>query len=189
MHIIGNPVFSYTVGGAALCVKCSAGALCWWLVALQQYDSSSPNGLQLVTPLLIWYPFLFSPFLIHSSSSNLNNNSFPITGQVLLTVNVWVDVFASEWDTRQFLAIATYIIAALWLACLPAGRLRTKQTLSTASNMGSSQVDSRGRTRSKMASQSQRKYLQTQIHIVFSLILWESQAVQLHTYILHRCFE
>ncbi|XP_067281266.1 CLIP-associating protein 2 isoform X25 [Pseudorasbora parva] len=36
------------------------------------------------------------------------------------------------------------------------GRLRTKQALSTASSMGSSQVDSRGRTRSKMASQSQR---------------------------------
>ncbi|XP_055074855.2 CLIP-associating protein 2 isoform X33 [Misgurnus anguillicaudatus] len=36
------------------------------------------------------------------------------------------------------------------------GRLRTKQTLSTASNMSSSQVDSRGRNRSKMASQSQR---------------------------------
>ncbi|XP_042601789.1 CLIP-associating protein 2 isoform X30 [Cyprinus carpio] len=36
------------------------------------------------------------------------------------------------------------------------GRLRTKQTLSKASGMGSSQVDSRGRTRSKMASQSQR---------------------------------
>ncbi|XP_059412313.1 CLIP-associating protein 2 isoform X24 [Carassius carassius] len=36
------------------------------------------------------------------------------------------------------------------------GRLRTKQTLSTASGMGSSQVDSRGRTRSKMVSQSQR---------------------------------
>ncbi|XP_026087450.1 CLIP-associating protein 2-like isoform X16 [Carassius auratus] len=36
------------------------------------------------------------------------------------------------------------------------GRLRTKQTLSTASNVGSSQVDSRGRTRSKMVSQSQR---------------------------------
>ncbi|XP_056335636.1 CLIP-associating protein 2 isoform X3 [Danio aesculapii] len=36
------------------------------------------------------------------------------------------------------------------------GRLRTKQTLSTASGVGSSQVDSRGRTRSKMASQSQR---------------------------------
>ncbi|XP_056335658.1 CLIP-associating protein 2 isoform X23 [Danio aesculapii] len=35
------------------------------------------------------------------------------------------------------------------------GRLRTKQTLSTASGVGSSQVDSRGRTRSKMASQSQ----------------------------------
>ncbi|XP_026087447.1 CLIP-associating protein 2-like isoform X13 [Carassius auratus] len=35
------------------------------------------------------------------------------------------------------------------------GRLRTKQTLSTASNVGSSQVDSRGRTRSKMVSQSQ----------------------------------
>ncbi|XP_048057658.1 CLIP-associating protein 2 isoform X48 [Megalobrama amblycephala] len=35
------------------------------------------------------------------------------------------------------------------------GRLRTKQTLSTAASMGSSQVDSRGRTRSKMASQSQ----------------------------------
>uniref|UniRef100_A0A671QPE3 CLIP-associating protein 2 n=1 Tax=Sinocyclocheilus anshuiensis TaxID=1608454 RepID=A0A671QPE3_9TELE len=34
-------------------------------------------------------------------------------------------------------------------------RLRTKQTLSTASSMGSSQVDSRGRTRSKMVSQSQ----------------------------------
>uniref|UniRef100_A0A8C1VJB4 Cytoplasmic linker associated protein 2 n=1 Tax=Cyprinus carpio TaxID=7962 RepID=A0A8C1VJB4_CYPCA len=41
------------------------------------------------------------------------------------------------------------------------GRLRTKQTLSTASSVGSSQVDSRGRTRSKMASQSQRKYLHT----------------------------
>uniref|UniRef100_A0A8C2IBW6 Cytoplasmic linker associated protein 2 n=1 Tax=Cyprinus carpio TaxID=7962 RepID=A0A8C2IBW6_CYPCA len=41
------------------------------------------------------------------------------------------------------------------------GRLRTKQTLSTASSVGSSQVDSRGRTRSKMASQSQRKYLDT----------------------------
>ncbi|XP_016352411.1 CLIP-associating protein 2-like isoform X15 [Sinocyclocheilus anshuiensis] len=36
------------------------------------------------------------------------------------------------------------------------GRLRTKQTLSTASSVGSSQVDSRGRTRSKMVSQSQR---------------------------------
>uniref|UniRef100_A0A672LEK9 TOG domain-containing protein n=1 Tax=Sinocyclocheilus grahami TaxID=75366 RepID=A0A672LEK9_SINGR len=35
------------------------------------------------------------------------------------------------------------------------GRLRTKQTLSTASSVGSSQVDSRGRTRSKMVSQSQ----------------------------------
>uniref|UniRef100_A0A673N9A9 TOG domain-containing protein n=1 Tax=Sinocyclocheilus rhinocerous TaxID=307959 RepID=A0A673N9A9_9TELE len=34
-------------------------------------------------------------------------------------------------------------------------RLRTKQTLSTASSVGSSQVDSRGRTRSKMVSQSQ----------------------------------
>ncbi|XDV34919.1 hypothetical protein PO909_004995 [Leuciscus waleckii] len=36
------------------------------------------------------------------------------------------------------------------------GRLRTKQTLSTASSMGSSQVDSRGRTKSKITSQSQR---------------------------------
>nr|XP_055074844.1 CLIP-associating protein 2 isoform X22 [Misgurnus anguillicaudatus] len=36
------------------------------------------------------------------------------------------------------------------------GRLRTKQTLSTASSISSSQVDSRGRNRSKMASQSQR---------------------------------
>ncbi|XP_057211629.1 CLIP-associating protein 2 isoform X18 [Triplophysa rosa] len=36
------------------------------------------------------------------------------------------------------------------------GRLRTKQTLSTPSSKSSSQVDSRGRTRSKMASQSQR---------------------------------
>nr|XP_055074864.1 CLIP-associating protein 2 isoform X42 [Misgurnus anguillicaudatus] len=35
------------------------------------------------------------------------------------------------------------------------GRLRTKQTLSTASSISSSQVDSRGRNRSKMASQSQ----------------------------------
>ncbi|XP_057211645.1 CLIP-associating protein 2 isoform X32 [Triplophysa rosa] len=35
------------------------------------------------------------------------------------------------------------------------GRLRTKQTLSTPSSKSSSQVDSRGRTRSKMASQSQ----------------------------------
>ncbi|KAK7125106.1 hypothetical protein R3I94_019221 [Phoxinus phoxinus] len=35
------------------------------------------------------------------------------------------------------------------------GRLRTKQTLSTASSMGSSQVDSRGRTKSKITSQSQ----------------------------------
>uniref|UniRef100_A0A8C2KFQ1 Cytoplasmic linker associated protein 2 n=1 Tax=Cyprinus carpio TaxID=7962 RepID=A0A8C2KFQ1_CYPCA len=39
--------------------------------------------------------------------------------------------------------------------CFSPGRLRTKQTLSKASGMGSSQVDSRGRTRSKMASQSQ----------------------------------
>lgn len=45
--------------------------------------------------------------------------------------------------------------------CFSPGRLRTKQTLSTASSVGSSQVDSRGRTRSKMASQSQRKYLDT----------------------------
>ncbi|XP_062869650.1 CLIP-associating protein 2 isoform X8 [Trichomycterus rosablanca] len=36
------------------------------------------------------------------------------------------------------------------------GRLRTKQPLSTPSAMGSSQVDSRGRSRSKMVSQSQR---------------------------------
>ncbi|XP_056105547.1 CLIP-associating protein 2 isoform X24 [Rhinichthys klamathensis goyatoka] len=36
------------------------------------------------------------------------------------------------------------------------GRLRTKQTLSTASSMGSCQVDSRGRTKSKITSQSQR---------------------------------
>ncbi|XP_056105536.1 CLIP-associating protein 2 isoform X14 [Rhinichthys klamathensis goyatoka] len=35
------------------------------------------------------------------------------------------------------------------------GRLRTKQTLSTASSMGSCQVDSRGRTKSKITSQSQ----------------------------------
>ncbi|XP_042601806.1 CLIP-associating protein 2 isoform X47 [Cyprinus carpio] len=43
------------------------------------------------------------------------------------------------------------------------GRLRTKQTLSKASGMGSSQVDSRGRTRSKMASQSQRSQSATPV--------------------------
>ncbi|XP_055074857.2 CLIP-associating protein 2 isoform X35 [Misgurnus anguillicaudatus] len=43
------------------------------------------------------------------------------------------------------------------------GRLRTKQTLSTASNMSSSQVDSRGRNRSKMASQSQRSQSATPV--------------------------
>ncbi|XP_026087440.1 CLIP-associating protein 2-like isoform X7 [Carassius auratus] len=43
------------------------------------------------------------------------------------------------------------------------GRLRTKQTLSTASNVGSSQVDSRGRTRSKMVSQSQRSQSATPV--------------------------
>ncbi|XP_059412316.1 CLIP-associating protein 2 isoform X27 [Carassius carassius] len=43
------------------------------------------------------------------------------------------------------------------------GRLRTKQTLSTASGMGSSQVDSRGRTRSKMVSQSQRSQSATPV--------------------------
>nr|XP_017207702.1 CLIP-associating protein 2 isoform X35 [Danio rerio] len=43
------------------------------------------------------------------------------------------------------------------------GRLRTKQTLSTASSVGSSQVDSRGRTRSKMASQSQRSQSATPV--------------------------
>uniref|UniRef100_A0A671QQQ0 CLIP-associating protein 2 n=1 Tax=Sinocyclocheilus anshuiensis TaxID=1608454 RepID=A0A671QQQ0_9TELE len=43
------------------------------------------------------------------------------------------------------------------------GRLRTKQTLSTASSMGSSQVDSRGRTRSKMVSQSQRSQSATPV--------------------------
>uniref|UniRef100_A0A4W4G8C3 TOG domain-containing protein n=1 Tax=Electrophorus electricus TaxID=8005 RepID=A0A4W4G8C3_ELEEL len=37
------------------------------------------------------------------------------------------------------------------------GRLRTKQLLSTPAGMGSSQVDSRGRSRTKMVSQSQRK--------------------------------
>uniref|UniRef100_A0A8C1YE57 Cytoplasmic linker associated protein 2 n=1 Tax=Cyprinus carpio TaxID=7962 RepID=A0A8C1YE57_CYPCA len=48
------------------------------------------------------------------------------------------------------------------------GRLRTKQTLSKASGMGSSQVDSRGRTRSKMASQSQRKYLHTVCSYIYT---------------------
>uniref|UniRef100_A0A672LK52 TOG domain-containing protein n=1 Tax=Sinocyclocheilus grahami TaxID=75366 RepID=A0A672LK52_SINGR len=43
------------------------------------------------------------------------------------------------------------------------GRLRTKQTLSTASSVGSSQVDSRGRTRSKMVSQSQRSQSATPV--------------------------
>uniref|UniRef100_A0A8C9W3T5 Cytoplasmic linker associated protein 2 n=1 Tax=Scleropages formosus TaxID=113540 RepID=A0A8C9W3T5_SCLFO len=52
--------------------------------------------------------------------------------------------------------------ARLATAGLPAGtyaslgRLRTKQTLSTVSGTGSSQVDSRGRSRSKVVSQSQR---------------------------------
>uniref|UniRef100_A0A8C9U4U9 Cytoplasmic linker associated protein 2 n=1 Tax=Scleropages formosus TaxID=113540 RepID=A0A8C9U4U9_SCLFO len=54
--------------------------------------------------------------------------------------------------------------ARLATAGLPAGtyaslgRLRTKQTLSTVSGTGSSQVDSRGRSRSKVVSQSQRTY-------------------------------
>ncbi|XP_077052006.1 CLIP-associating protein 2 isoform X19 [Siphateles boraxobius] len=43
------------------------------------------------------------------------------------------------------------------------GRLRTKQTLSTASSMGSSQVDSRGRTKSKITSQSQRSQSATPV--------------------------
>uniref|UniRef100_A0A4W4GA13 TOG domain-containing protein n=1 Tax=Electrophorus electricus TaxID=8005 RepID=A0A4W4GA13_ELEEL len=41
--------------------------------------------------------------------------------------------------------------------CMFPGRLRTKQLLSTPAGMGSSQVDSRGRSRTKMVSQSQRK--------------------------------
>ena len=41
------------------------------------------------------------------------------------------------------------------------GRVRTKQPLSTASSV-SSQVDSRGRSRTKMVSQSQRTYQNTQ---------------------------
>ncbi|XP_039536994.1 CLIP-associating protein 2 isoform X27 [Pimephales promelas] len=43
------------------------------------------------------------------------------------------------------------------------GRLRTKQTLSTASSMGSCQVDSRGRTKSKITSQSQRSQSATPV--------------------------
>uniref|UniRef100_A0A4W4GAA3 TOG domain-containing protein n=1 Tax=Electrophorus electricus TaxID=8005 RepID=A0A4W4GAA3_ELEEL len=39
--------------------------------------------------------------------------------------------------------------------CMFPGRLRTKQLLSTPAGMGSSQVDSRGRSRTKMVSQSQ----------------------------------
>ncbi|XP_049331400.1 CLIP-associating protein 2 isoform X15 [Astyanax mexicanus] len=41
-------------------------------------------------------------------------------------------------------------------SCASLGRLRTKQPLSTPSGVGSSQVDSRGRSRTKMVSQSQR---------------------------------
>uniref|UniRef100_A0A8B9KXE0 Cytoplasmic linker associated protein 2 n=1 Tax=Astyanax mexicanus TaxID=7994 RepID=A0A8B9KXE0_ASTMX len=40
-------------------------------------------------------------------------------------------------------------------SCASLGRLRTKQPLSTPSGVGSSQVDSRGRSRTKMVSQSQ----------------------------------
>uniref|UniRef100_A0A8B9KU00 Cytoplasmic linker associated protein 2 n=1 Tax=Astyanax mexicanus TaxID=7994 RepID=A0A8B9KU00_ASTMX len=46
-------------------------------------------------------------------------------------------------------------------SCASLGRLRTKQPLSTPSGVGSSQVDSRGRSRTKMVSQSQRKYMNT----------------------------
>ncbi|XP_026087443.1 CLIP-associating protein 2-like isoform X10 [Carassius auratus] len=57
---------------------------------------------------------------------------------------------------RVTTGLATGSYASLDDASDKDGRLRTKQTLSTASNVGSSQVDSRGRTRSKMVSQSQR---------------------------------
>ncbi|XP_049331420.1 CLIP-associating protein 2 isoform X35 [Astyanax mexicanus] len=43
------------------------------------------------------------------------------------------------------------------------GRLRTKQPLSTPSGVGSSQVDSRGRSRTKMVSQSQRSQSATPV--------------------------
>ncbi|XP_026087470.1 CLIP-associating protein 2-like isoform X32 [Carassius auratus] len=56
---------------------------------------------------------------------------------------------------RVTTGLATGSYASLDDASDKDGRLRTKQTLSTASNVGSSQVDSRGRTRSKMVSQSQ----------------------------------
>lgn len=64
-----------------------------------------------------------------------------------------------------------------YFCCYP-GRLRTKQTLSTASSMGSSQVDSRGRTKSKITSQSQRKYLQ----FSYNIHTHSTSAVNKHKY-------
>ncbi|XP_049331421.1 CLIP-associating protein 2 isoform X36 [Astyanax mexicanus] len=48
-------------------------------------------------------------------------------------------------------------------SCASLGRLRTKQPLSTPSGVGSSQVDSRGRSRTKMVSQSQRSQSATPV--------------------------
>ncbi|XP_026087471.1 CLIP-associating protein 2-like isoform X33 [Carassius auratus] len=64
---------------------------------------------------------------------------------------------------RVTTGLATGSYASLDDASDKDGRLRTKQTLSTASNVGSSQVDSRGRTRSKMVSQSQRSQSATPV--------------------------
>lgn len=57
-----------------------------------------------------------------------------------------------------FVFVCFFCISTTSVTSHNTGRVRTKQPLSTASSM-SSQVDSRGRSRTKMVSQSQRTYL------------------------------
>ncbi|KAL4629389.1 CLIP-associating protein 2 [Arapaima gigas] len=67
---------------------------------------------------------------------------------------------ASGRLTTTGLPPGTYASLGELLQVFPpsAGRMRTKQSLSTVSSAGSTQVDSRGRSRSKAVSQSQRTY-------------------------------
>lgn len=57
--------------------------------------------------------------------------------------------------------LCVFLLLFLWIHT---GRVRTKQPLSTASSV-SSQVDSRGRSRTKMVSQSQRMYPLTEHYL------------------------
>lgn len=173
-NCIQNPVLSYTVGGA-LCVVCCASAVSWWLVVLQEWfiicqwlsacdcvklNCFIKNLLYLSDTLPSFSICINSMSFSNSIINSLSSKELFCLWSVSVCVRGWMRHKKISWHCCP----CFYFIGALWKTYLSPGRLRTKQTLSTASSKSSSQVDSRGRTRSKMASQSQRKYLHTCIH-------------------------